>query len=151
LGCELSVCALAGCAISTETLTPLKIGETRFILLEFPDDEPSVDWEFLVSDIKCAGFHVIIAHPERYRYIAKDYSLAQSLLNYGCELQLDAQSFLNGRFSTERRTAIKLLESGSVSYIASDAHRPNDYETYFAIRRHLGKNWPSDGLLEKLI
>jgi protein-tyrosine phosphatase len=128
-GCELSVSALAGCAVSPETLAPLTIGETRALLIEFPPDVPPVDWEYLVSDIARAGFHVIIAHPERYRYVSKDLALARDLVSYGCELQLDAESFLNGRFSSEHRAADKLLGGGFASYIASDAHRPKDYES----------------------
>jgi len=150
-GCELTVRTLAGSKISPEILAPFAIGQTRFVLLEFPDDAPPVDWEYLVSDIKRAGFHAIIAHPERYRYVAKGLSLAQSLINYGCELQLDALSFLGGRFSSERRTAAKLLDGGLASYIASDAHRPADYVSFATVRRHLGNHWPADGLIEKLL
>jgi len=150
-GCELSVSVLAGVRISPEVLTPFQIGQTQFILLEFPNDVPPVDWEYLVSDIKRVGFHAIIAHPERCRYIARDFSMAKDLISYGCELQLDAQSFLGGRFSSERRTASRLLDGGLASYIASDAHRPGDYDTFQAVRRHLGDHWPADGLLEELI
>lgn len=150
-GCELSVHALAGCAISPEILAPFAIGKTRAILLEFPSDVPPVDWEYLVSDILRAGFHVIIAHPERCRYFAGDLELARSLIGYGCELQLDAQSFLNGRFSAEFRAAKKLLDGGYASYIASDAHRPKDYESLLAVRRRLGGRWPSCGRIEKLV
>lgn len=150
-GCELSVRALAGRAISAENLAPFRIGETRFVLLEFPDVAPPVDWEYLVSDINRAGFHVIIAHPERYQYFAKSASRAQGLLNYGCELQLDALSFLCGKFSGERRAAVKLLDSGFASYIASDAHRPDDYGSFHSVRRYLGNHWPTDGQLEKIL
>lgn len=150
-GCELSVYALAGFSISPATLSPFAIGETHVILLEFPGDVPPVDWEYLVSDIMRSGFHVIIAHPERCRYVAKDLAVARSLIHYGCELQLDAQSFLNGWFSPELRAAKKLLDSGCASYIASDAHRPEDYESLLAVRRRLGGSWPSGGRLEKLI
>lgn len=149
-GCELSVGVLAGVEISPEVLAPLAIGETNFILLEFPDDVPPLDWEYLVCDIKRVGFHVIIAHPERYRYIVKAISLAREFLNYGCELQLDAMSFLRGKFSAERRTAMKLLENGFISYIASDAHHTKDYVSFSVVRRLLGQEWPVDGLLEKL-
>jgi protein-tyrosine phosphatase len=151
LGCELGVSALAGCVISPETLAPFMIGDTRTILLEFPADVPPVDWEYLVSDIARAGCRVIIAHPERYPYVARNLALAKDLISYGCELQLDAGSFLNGRFSAERRTAYKLLDGGLASYIASDAHRPKDYEALIAVRRRLGNAWPTGGLLENLI
>lgn len=150
-GCELSVRALAEGAITPERLAPCAIGETRTLLIEFPEDVPPVDWEYLVSDIKRSGCHVIIAHPERYRYVARDLALAKDMINYGCELQLDAGSFLSGRFSAEHRAANKLLDGGLAAYIASDAHRPKDYEALLAVRRHLGKAWPTSGLLETLI
>jgi protein-tyrosine phosphatase len=150
-GCELSVRALAGSVISSEILAPFQIGITHFVLLEFPDTAPPVDWEYLVSDINRSGYHVIIAHPERYQYFAKSLSRAQGLLNYGCELQLDALSFLRGKFSSQRRVAIKLLDSGFASYIASDAHRPDDYGSFLSLRRYLGNHWPTDGQLDKIL
>lgn len=150
-GCELSVGALAGVEFTHEFLAQFAIGETSCLLLEYPDDVPPVDWEYLVSDIKRIGYHAIIAHPERYRYIAKDISMAREFLNYGCELQLDALSLLSGKFSIERRIAIKLLESGFISYIASDAHHMKDYVSFSVVRRQLGQDWPADGLLEQLI
>lgn len=150
-GCELSVGVLAGVEITPEALEPFAIGRTKFLLLEFPEDVPPVDWEYLVSDIKRVGFHAIIAHPERYRYIAKDISVARSLLNYGCELQLDALSYARGRFSSERRAAMTLMNNGLISYIASDAHRISDYISFGAVRRQLGQKWPADGLLERLL
>jgi protein-tyrosine phosphatase len=149
-GCELSVGVLAGIEITSEFLEPFAIGKTKFVLLEFSDNVPPVDWEYLVSDIKRVGFHAIIAHPERYRYIAKDIFIARELLNYGCELQLDALSFLSRKFSTERRAAVKLLESGLISYIASDAHCAKDYVSFGVVQRLLDQKWPTDGLLKKL-
>ena len=148
-GCELGVGVLAGSKITSDGLSPYQIGQTRFILLEFPDDAAPADWEYLVSDIKRAGYHAIIAHPERYRYMG--LAVAQNMINYGCELQLDAMAFLGGRFSSERRTASKLLDGGLASYIASDAHRPDDYDSCQTVRRRLGDHWPTDGLLEKIL
>lgn len=148
-GCELSVRALAGSPVSPEALAPYALGGTRFILLEFPADAPPVDWEYLLSDIGKAGYHVIIAHPERYRYIARDLMMAQELMNYGCELQIDARALLGGRFSAGRRTAIRLMDRGLASYIASDAHRPEDYDLFLKAFQHFGKKWPGDGLLSR--
>lgn len=151
LGCELSVRVLAGCEITPEILSQYAIGETHFILLEFPNDALPVDWEYLLSDITRAGYHVIIAHPERYQYIAKDLMLAEDFLNYGCELQLDARALMGGRFSAERRTALRLLDRGLLSYVATDAHHPNDYQLFTEANRSFGKNWPTDGLLHHVI
>ena len=151
LGCELSVRMLAGCAITPEALAPYAIGGTRALLLEFPSDAPPVDWAYLLSGIRRAGLHVIIAHPERCRYVARDLSLAKEMVGYGCELQLDARSLMRGRFSAERRAADRLLEGGLAAYIASDAHRPRDYEALSALRHRVGKSWPTGGVLETLI
>lgn len=150
-GCELSISTLAGIEITPEILAPFAIGETNSILLEFPDDVPPVDWEYLVSDIKRVGYHAIIAHPERCRFIMKDICFAKEFLSYGCEMQLDALSFLSRKFSPERRTAMKLLKSGLISYIASDAHRPADYLSFNAVSHMLGNIWPADGLLVNLV
>lgn len=151
LGCELSVRVLVNYPVSPDRLARYTIGNTNFVLLEFPFDAPPVDWEYLISDINRLGYHVIIAHPERYQYIARDLGIAQALVSYGCELQLDASSLLASRFSSERRAASTLMDRGYLSYIASDAHNSADFVTFLKAYHSFAKSWPVDGLLNQSI
>ncbi|MFR7751127.1 MAG: CpsB/CapC family capsule biosynthesis tyrosine phosphatase, partial [Collinsella sp.] len=76
----------------------------------------------------CRGYQVIIAHPERYRAIQKDVSVAEHLVDLGCKLQASADFIAGGRFGREKKPAQRLFKRGLYSYIASDAHNVGHYD-----------------------
>lgn len=86
------------------------------------------DYERVIFELQGRGFHVIIAHPERYHAIQKDIALARELVEMGCELQASADFIAGGRLGAEKKPARRMLEAGLYSYIASDAHTPRHYE-----------------------
>ena len=89
------------------------------------DDFP--EYERTIYELQGLGYRVIVAHPERYRAVQKDPSLAERLVDLGCELQASADFVAGGRLGREKRPAKKLLQRGLYSYVASDAHRPSHY------------------------
>ncbi len=85
-------------------------------------------YERTIFELQGRGYHVIIAHPERYKAIQRDPSLARSLRRMGCSLQASADFVAGGRLGGKgRRTAIKLFDDLAYDYIASDAHRVEHY------------------------
>ena len=67
----------------------------------------------------------VIAHPERQRSIINNVKTLEPYLKAGCLLQITAGS-LDGTFgNAPMKTAIKLLELGWVTVMASDAHNTN--------------------------
>ena len=150
---------LAGSEFNYRVLSKLDIAQlgafclagTRCLLLEFSNDHLMPGWEPLLSDLADMGYLTIIAHPERYSYIQRDIEIAQTMLELGCELQLDAGGLMAGLFSAERKIARKMLKEGMVSYIASDAHRPEDYAVFEKAQRTFRDEWPTENrLLEEL-
>lgn len=87
-----------------------------------------VEYERTIYELQGRGYHVIIAHPERYRAIQEDASLAQRLVRMGCELQASADFVRGGRLGHEKKPAKRLFEQGLYSYIASDAHCVDHYK-----------------------
>ncbi len=85
------------------------------------------EYERTIYQLQGLGLTVIIAHPERYRAIQRDLSLAERLVDLGCELQVSADFISGGRFGRERRPARKLIARGLCSYVASDAHYVEHY------------------------
>lgn len=85
------------------------------------------DYERTIFDLQGAGYHVIVAHPERYRAVQEDMGLAEHLVDMGCDLQVSADFVAGGRLGREARPAKALLKRGLVTYIASDAHQPGHY------------------------
>ena len=74
------------------------------------------------------GYDVIIAHPERYKAIQQDVSIAERLVRMGCKLQASADFVAGGRFGKEKKPAKKLFDATLYRYIASDAHRVEHYQ-----------------------
>ena len=148
-GCEFNYRALI--KTGTENLEPFCLAGTRCVLLEFSNDRLFPGWEPMICEIVENGYYPIIAHPERYTYIQKDLGIAEELCGFGCELQVDCGGLMAGLFGAERRTARKLLSQGMVSYIASDAHRPEHYDTFEKAYRTFKDEWPTKNRLGGLL
>ena len=73
---------------------------------------------------------MIIAHPERYKAIQEDTSIAERLVSCGCVLQASSDFIRGGRMGKERKPAQRLFAAGLYTYIASDAHCVEHYEAF---------------------
>lgn len=140
LGCEFNYRALRSSGM--QNLDAFCLSGTPCLLLEFANDHLMPRWDAVISEIMDNGYLPIIAHPERYGYVQRDFAIAQEMHDLGCEMQVDACGLMAGLFSAERRTARKLLKEGLVSYIASDAHRPEDYDDFEKAYRVFRGEWP---------
>lgn len=129
---------------SYDTISPLCIEDTKYLLLELPYVEkwgPSV---FKQIDRLIAKFDVapIIAHAERYEASQRNTEkVFQELVDLGCMLQFNSHSVVNrlSRYST-----LKLIKNGWMDFIGSDCHnlhnRPPEFDLYNEIiKRKLGK------------
>ena len=139
-GCEFNYHMLS--ETRTDHLDDFCLASTPCILLELSNDHLFRGWEAAICEMVDHGYLPIIAHPERYSYIQKDFEIANAMCDFGCELQVDAGGLLAGFFSAERKTARRLLSQGLVSYIASDAHTPQHYETYEKAYGVFKNEWP---------
>ncbi|MCI8496756.1 MAG: phosphoesterase [Clostridiales bacterium] len=128
LGFEVNVRVLPDLGI--ERIREFCMEESSLLLLEFQDDRFPTSCRQMLYQLERENIQVIIAHPERYQAIQKDLSNADMLLEMGCRLQLDAGSLFRPIWSAEHRTALKLLQQRKVSFLASDAHSPDDYRFF---------------------
>lgn len=103
---------------------------TNLLLLEFSCPSLPVQWQRIIYNLQGMGIRLIIAHPERYRPVQNDLDIAYEMKELGCLLQLSGNFVEGNMFDARRKTAIALLKNNLVDYIASDAHRPQDYENY---------------------
>ena len=139
------------------TLSNLCIEGTRLLLLEMPFSK----WtDYIIKEICELALQgrviIILAHIERYLGL-QGIKVFEELLEYGVIMQVNANFFC--RFST-KRTALKLLQRGTVRLIGSDAHNlltrpPKLLDAYGVIEKKLGRDfiWDIDEygkyLLEK--
>lgn len=91
------------------------------ILVETSTWAPPIDLWGVLERIKASGYRPILAHPERYRYMAmSDYRRLRSL---GVVLQLNIPSIVGYYGESVRKKAQWLLRGGYYSMAGSDCHR----------------------------
>lgn len=95
------------------------LNATHYVLVEFPFNHYKTDYDEILYNLTVAGYHVIIAHPERYQFVLKDISFCQRWLEHGYLLQCNQ----NGFFQKETRDQVnEMVELGYVQLISTDCH-----------------------------
>ena len=91
------------------------------ILIETSMNVPPYNFIEIIQSIMSKGYRPLLAHPERYRYLAmKDYEFLDSI---GVFFQLNLPSLVGHYGDTARDKAVELLRKGMYKRIGSDCHR----------------------------
>lgn len=104
----------------------LRLAGTRFVLVEWPRLRIPPSTPEVIERIRERGWIPVIAHPERYASVLRNFSIVGAWRRAGACLQMNHGSLL-GRYGDEARTAARrLLEGGWVDILSSDFHaRPH--------------------------
>lgn len=100
----------------------LSLDDSRYVLVEFPFGEYRDEYDEYLYNLRIAGFRVIIAHPERYKYVNDDKNFVKRWTDNGYLLQINQNSLNN---HDKRHMIYDWIMKGYVYFIASDAH--NEY------------------------
>ena len=101
-------------------------GELRCL----PERRVLVEWSLLAEPLNVLAdltylisldYVPVLAHPERYRYWSR-LDTWRSLVDLGCELQVNLISLSNYYGDGARETAVSLLGAGLVTYAGTDCH-----------------------------
>lgn len=110
---------------------PIGFGKDH-LLVETSYFNPPLDFDALLRQIQAAGYHPLLAHPERYAYMeARDY---ERLKARGVRFQLNLWSLGGGYGHAARRKAEYLLEKGYYEVAGTDLHRMSVWESLKTIR-----------------
>jgi protein-tyrosine phosphatase len=111
------------------------IGDTRYVLIEFPHERLPRNAAEVVHELTVAGQVPIIAHPERNLAILEDPDLLAELVETGALGQVTTHSLV-GTFGRHiRRRSEEMVERGLVHIVASDAHRATAEGRDFRLRQ----------------
>jgi protein-tyrosine phosphatase len=89
--------------------------ETNFI------SEPLFLKEFIFK-LSTKGYKPVLAHPERYLYLYKNFEAIQDILNRGVYLQLNINS-ITGYYSKQaQQMAFELIDRQWIHFLGSDCH-----------------------------
>ena len=100
----------------------LRIAGTRFVLVEWPRLSIPPSTPDVIARIRETGWIPIIAHPERYRDILRDFGVVSAWRRAGACLQMNNGSLVGRYGRAPQAAAIRLLEGGWVDLLSSDFH-----------------------------
>ncbi len=124
----------------------LTLADSRYVLLELPSSRiPRITRE-LIHELLIMNVHPIIAHPERNAEIVQHPERLAELVEAGAYGQVTTHSLLGGFGKRIEQASWKLLRSGSIHVVSSDAHHIVRRgfrlgEAYGAIERTMGEQW----------
>lgn len=112
---------------------PYTLAGSRYILIEFDFYKTDEDDVMVWCDyLKKHGLVPIIAHPERYEFVLQDISVIGRLSDEGVLFQINAGSPLGFFGEREGVAALKMLKSGYVDFVGTDAHSDRTRNTDLA-------------------
>ncbi|WP_287492795.1 tyrosine-protein phosphatase [Sellimonas sp.] len=94
----------------------------RYFLMEFFFDASGENLLEGIQTVKEQGYIPVIAHPERYECVKKDWELALEGCKKGAKFQINKSSLSGTHGEKAARCATCLLDMDLVDFIASDAH-----------------------------
>ena len=106
------------------------LNKSKYLLFELPFDILPVNINETVLKLHAEGIVPIIAHPERNMYFVRNIQKFIDFIETGCLVQLDAASIVGTHGSSVKKFAKKLIDLNLVQFVASDAHKPEDYQLY---------------------
>jgi len=103
---------------------------TKTLLLEMPYDVWPPNWIDIIRKLVVKDISVVIAHPERYAPLERSPGAFETLDSLYCTFQVNAAGIRKNLFGIKSGIVRELLSRRLISYIASDAHRPEDYDPF---------------------
>lgn len=101
----------------------LPVGDSgRYLLIELPLTLCPPGLAQTLYALRLLGVEPVLAHPERYPYVARDPMRLEELGTSEVPFQVTTHSVAGLFGATVRRAAFALLERGWVRLLASDAH-----------------------------
>ena len=112
------------------------------LLFEMSYTTKPINLESVIYEMKVAGYQPVLAHPERYFFLHKDFAYYQKLKEMGVLFQVNINSF-SGYYSKDvKKVAMKISEAGLIDFLGSDIHKMRHFE-------HFSKNISSN-LIKKI-
>ncbi|MDE5994219.1 MAG: hypothetical protein K2G60_01765 [Oscillospiraceae bacterium] len=104
-------------------LDELTINNSRYMLCEFPLGPFNVEEGLqAITELTYRGYTPIVAHPERYYEIRRNFGIIERLLDRGVVFQVNVDSLAGNIDLEAQEIAVQLIKDGDARFIASDAH-----------------------------
>ena len=115
----------------------------NYLLFELSYTSKPIFLESAIFEMISAGYKPVLAHPERYIFLHKNFEEYKWLKRKGLLFQINLNSF-SGYYSKDvQKIANRLAEEGLIDFIGSDTHKERQLN-------HLQKNLNSHKVMEKI-
>ena len=114
----------------------------KTILIEMSYFFRSPNLEEAVMELIFAGFKPVLAHPERYLYMADCLDDFDTLRASGCRFQTSYMSLMGAYGSKSLRIIKYLAQRGWCDFFATDLHSVHQLHTILEGKTALGLRWP---------
>ncbi len=101
------------------------INGTSYVLFELPLRRHFPNYKDIIRNLKENDYRPILAHPERYADVQKDFDILYDLQGMGVKFQVNFASFLGYYGLKAKWTAKKMLQNKLIDFMGTDVHRPN--------------------------
>jgi len=102
----------------------------NYLLFEMSYGMKPINLESVIYEMKLAGYKPVLAHPERYMFMHRDFSIYEKLKKQGLLFQLNLNS-LGGYYSKEvQKIARELVKRGWIDFLGSDVHGQKHIEHF---------------------
>lgn len=110
----------------------LSFGAEKYVLIEMSFAAPSRNYESIIFDLITRGYKPVLAHPERYTYWHRKPELYEQIVQSGCLLQVNLLS-LTGYYGRDiKKSGVRFLEKGMVSFLGTDLHHQKHHHSIVA-------------------
>ena len=104
---------------------------SNYILVELPMSGEYSEYKEIFRYLIDKGYHVILAHPERYVSFQKDFNKVYELEKIGVYFQSNLDSIIGGYGVAAEKTIKRLLKEKKVAFLATDIHhKKRDYSKW---------------------
>lgn len=131
---DIEICAAAEYFLDEHTAElirkkePLLTISSNIVLVEFSVMHMSINMKETIFNLMMAGYQPILAHPERYTYLAKNLQVFDELKANGCLFQLNLLSLAGGYGREVHDLARHFLNNGFYSLVGTDVHHSGHIE-----------------------
>jgi protein-tyrosine phosphatase len=96
----------------------------NYILIELGFYNEPAQFTSTIFNLLTEGYKPVLAHPERYLYILKQFDKLKDWVEKGILLQINLLSLVGYYSPTAQLFCEKLISEGLVSFAGTDAHNP---------------------------
>lgn len=104
--------------------------KNNFVLVELSYLNAPIQLYDFIYEIQLAGYHIVLAHPERYAYFHSNKKEYQNLKKAGCLFQLNLLATIGHYGKEVAETANYLLKENLYDFTGSDIHHKNHIRAF---------------------